>query len=136
MVLVGLAHALPHHPRQNWRSALHGHGALAAPHHVLGLVTEAPLLRPHALGFVPYGDTAPRKAGALQGVRGERQLTPVGEQQQPQALVEGTGRVYGAYLPTSLSETRREMFSDGTPRLVDFQMQLERDDDGASEAVA
>jgi phage protein U len=49
--------------------------------------------------------------------------------------VEGTGRVYGAYLLTSLSETRRELFSDGTPRLVDFQMQLERDDDGASEAI-
>lgn len=63
-------------------------------------------------------------------------LRELGDQGKPQALVEGTGRVYGAYLLTSLSETRRELFNDGTPRLIDFQMQLERDDDGASEAIA
>ena len=63
-------------------------------------------------------------------------LRELADQGKPQALVEGTGRVYGAYLLTSLSETRRELFSDGTPRLIDFQMQLERDDDGASEAIA
>ncbi|KOO72258.1 phage tail protein [Stenotrophomonas maltophilia] len=63
-------------------------------------------------------------------------LRELGDQGRPQALVEGTGRVYGAYLLTSLSETRRELFNDGTPRLIDFQMQLERYDDGASEAIA
>ncbi|WP_439449420.1 phage tail protein [Stenotrophomonas sp. ATs4] len=63
-------------------------------------------------------------------------LRELADQGKPQALVEGTGRVYGAYLLTSLSETRRELFSDGTPRLIDFQMQLERDDDGASEVIA
>lgn len=67
---------------------------------------------------------------------GVDKLRELGDQGNPQALVEATGRVYGAYLLTSLSETRRELFNDGTPRLIDFQMQLERDDDGASEAIA
>ena len=63
-------------------------------------------------------------------------LRELGDQGTPQALVEGSGRVYGAYLLVSLSETRKEFFPDGTPRLIEFQMQLERDDDGATEAVA
>ncbi len=63
-------------------------------------------------------------------------LRELGDQGKPQALVEGSGRVYGAYLLVSLSETRREFFHDGTPRLIEFQMQLERDDDGATEVMA
>ncbi|AFJ75501.1 phage tail protein [Stenotrophomonas phage Smp131] len=63
-------------------------------------------------------------------------LRELGDQGKPQALVEGSGRVYGAYLLVSLSETRKEFFPDGTPRLIEFQMQLERQDDGATEAVA
>ncbi|CAQ43903.1 phage tail protein [Stenotrophomonas maltophilia] len=64
------------------------------------------------------------------------ELRELADQGKPQALVEGSGRVYGAYLLVSLSETRKEFFPDGTPRLIEFQLQLERDDDGAAEAVA
>lgn len=64
------------------------------------------------------------------------ELREFADQGKPQALVEGSGRVYGAYLLVSLSETRKEFFPDGTPRLIEFQLQLERDDDGAAEAVA
>ncbi|MCU1064322.1 phage tail protein [Stenotrophomonas maltophilia] len=65
------------------------------------------------------------------------ELRALADEGKPQALVEGTGRVYGAYLLVSLNETRKELFADGTPRLIEFQMQLERDDDGAAaEALA
>lgn len=79
------------------------------------------------------GTIAAELVGDLQVLDTLREL---GDQGKPQALVEGGGRVYGAYLLVSLSETRKEFFPDGTPRLIEFQMQLERDDDGATEAVA
>ncbi|WP_423180009.1 phage tail protein [Stenotrophomonas sp. CASM106] len=79
------------------------------------------------------GTIAAELVGDLQVLDTLREL---GDQGKPQALVEGSGRVYGAYLLVSLSETRKEFFPDGTPRLIEFQMQLERDDDGATEAVA
>lgn len=79
------------------------------------------------------GTIAAELVGDLQVLDTLREL---GDQGKPQALVEGSGRVYGAYLLVSLSETRKEFFADGTPRLIEFQMQLERDDDGATEAVA
>lgn len=63
-------------------------------------------------------------------------LRQLANQGRPQALVEGTGRVYGAYLLVSLNETRKGFFKDGAPRTIEFQMQLERDDDGAAEAGA
>lgn len=63
------------------------------------------------------------------------ELRALADEGKPQALVEGTGRVYGAYLLVSLNETRKELFADGTPRLIEFQMQLERDDDGATAEV-
>jgi phage protein U len=64
------------------------------------------------------------------------ELRELADQGRPQALVEGTGRVYGAYLLVSLNETRKELYKDGTPRLIEFQMQLERDDEGAAGAAA
>ena len=62
-------------------------------------------------------------------------LRELANQGTPHALVEGTGRVYGAYVIVSLSETRKEFFPDGTPRLIEFQLQLERDDDGIVQEV-
>lgn len=64
------------------------------------------------------------------------ELRELADQGRPQALVEGTGRVYGSYLLVSLNETRKEFFHDGTPRLIEFQMQLERDDPATAEGVA
>ncbi|AIL07770.1 phage tail protein [Stenotrophomonas maltophilia] len=62
-------------------------------------------------------------------------LRALADEGKPQALVEGTGLVYGAYVLVGLNETRKELFADGTPRLIEFQMQLERDDDGAAAEV-
>lgn len=78
------------------------------------------------------GTIAAELVGDLQVLDTLREL---GDQGKPQALVEGSGRVYGAYLLVSLSETRKELFPDGTPRLIEFQLQLERDDDGAAAEV-
>ncbi|MCC7632567.1 phage tail protein [Stenotrophomonas rhizophila] len=53
---------------------------------------------------------------------------------RPLALVEGNGMVYGAYVILSINEGRSEFFSDGTPRRIEFQLQLARTDDDAEGA--
>ncbi len=62
-------------------------------------------------------------------------LRALADEGRPQSLVEGTGLVYGSYVIDSLSETRKELFSDGTPRLIEFQLQLTRTDDEPTEVV-
>lgn len=44
-------------------------------------------------------------------------------------LVDGNGRVYGAYAITSIEETQAYFFPDGTPRRIEFALTLERDED-------
>lgn len=63
-------------------------------------------------------------------------LREVAAEGRPLALVEGNGTVYGAYVILSINEGRTEFFSDGTPRRIDFQLQLARTDDDAEEAAA
>lgn len=48
---------------------------------------------------------------------------------RPLALVKGNCTVYGGYVILSINEGRTELFSDGTPRRIDFQRQLARVDD-------
>ncbi|MNF08014.1 Phage P2 GpU [compost metagenome] len=45
-------------------------------------------------------------------------------------LVEGTGRIYGAWVIESLSETRTVFFRDGAARRIEFTLTLKRIDDG------
>lgn len=45
-------------------------------------------------------------------------------------LVEGTGRIYGAWVIESLSETRSVFFRDGAARRIEFTLTLTRIDDG------
>ncbi len=45
-------------------------------------------------------------------------------------LVGGTGRIYGAWVITSISETQQIFFEDGTPRRYEFSINLKRIDDG------
>lgn len=49
-------------------------------------------------------------------------------------LVDGNGRVYGAYAIASIEETQTYFFPDGTPRRIEFSMTLERDEDAEAGA--
>lgn len=44
-------------------------------------------------------------------------------------MVEGTGRIYGLWVIESLSENKTIFFSDGTPRRIEFTLNLKRTDD-------
>lgn len=39
-------------------------------------------------------------------------------------LIDGTGRVYGAFVITGVDEGMKEFFADGTPRKIDFGIEL------------
>lgn len=40
------------------------------------------------------------------------------------SLVDGTGRVYGAFVIVKIQERRTDFFPDGTPRMIDFGIDL------------
>jgi hypothetical protein len=44
-------------------------------------------------------------------------------------MVEGSGRIYGLWVIDSLSETKTIFFRDGTPRRIEFTLNLKRIDD-------
>lgn len=44
-------------------------------------------------------------------------------------MVEGSGRIYGLWVIESLSETKTVFFRDGTPRRLEFTLNLKRIDD-------
>ena len=44
-------------------------------------------------------------------------------------LVDGLGRVYGAFVITGLDERRKDFLPDGTARLIEFSLDLLRVDD-------
>lgn len=43
-------------------------------------------------------------------------------------LVDGAGRIFGAFVIQTLDERHRALFADGTPRAIDFQIELLRVD--------
>lgn len=55
-------------------------------------------------------------------------LRDMADQGRSWPLVDGTGRVYGAYVIESINETGSLFFADGTPRKVEFQIALKRVD--------
>lgn len=44
-------------------------------------------------------------------------------------MVEGSGRIYGLWIIDNLSETKTLFFRDGTPRRIEFTINLKRIDD-------
>jgi phage protein U len=44
---------------------------------------------------------------------------------EPLMLVDGTGQVWGKFCITEIRETRKVLFSDGTPRAQDFDISLQ-----------
>lgn len=47
-------------------------------------------------------------------------------------LLDGSGSIYGMYVIDSVSETGSVLFSDGTPRKIDFTLKLTRVDESLS----
>lgn len=50
-------------------------------------------------------------------------------------LVDGTGVVYGLYVIEGLNETKTVFLSNGAARRIEFQLQLERVDDGMTDSI-
>jgi len=50
-------------------------------------------------------------------------------------LVGGTGKIFGAWVITSISETQQIFFEDGTPRRYEFTINLKRIDDGRTDML-
>jgi phage protein U len=74
------------------------------------------------------GLVAPELTGTPASLDTLRELADAG---RPLAMVDGAGAVHGAFVITSLSETRTLFFQDGAARRVDFQISLTRVDDAA-----
>lgn len=75
------------------------------------------------LAPVAFGD-----AGSLDDLR------TMGDSGEAWPLVDGAGRVYGAFVITGLDETQKSIMDNGVPRLSDFSLSLKRMDDDEPEA--
>jgi phage protein U len=71
------------------------------------------------------GVIAPQITGKVVSLDVLQAMADAGE---PMPLVEGTGRVYGAYVILSLNTTRTLFFKDGAARRIDFNLSLRRVD--------
>ncbi|MCG9079934.1 phage tail protein [Laribacter hongkongensis] len=56
-------------------------------------------------------------------------LKIMGDQGKAWPLIEGTGMIYGFFAIEGLEVTRRDFFSDGKARQIDFSLTLKRVDD-------
>lgn len=56
-------------------------------------------------------------------------LREMADQRQSWQLVDGTGKIYGAYVVKSISEKMRYFWQDGRPRQIEFGIELQRVDD-------
>ena len=72
------------------------------------------------------GVVAPELTGSTKTLDEVRAMAGTG---QAWSLVSGTGDVYGAYVIESVSETSSHFLPDGTPRRIDFSLQLARVDE-------
>ncbi|QKV52377.1 phage tail protein [Comamonas antarctica] len=77
------------------------------------------------------GSIVPEFAGDVASLDELRRMANTGH---AWALVEGSGTVYGAFVITELEETKTLFFVDGTPRKVEFSLNLRRVDEDDSEA--
>ena len=57
------------------------------------------------------------------------QLRAMGDDGSSYTLAAGTGEILGEYVITDLDQTSSVLFADGTPRKVEFALELKRVDD-------
>lgn len=87
-----------------------------------------------ALQFVGAGDDtitlpgvlAPEVAGTLQSLATLRAMADAGD---AYAMVDGAGRIMGAWVITSITETGSALTADGVARRTEFSIALQRADD-------
>jgi Phage protein U len=73
------------------------------------------------------GLLAPDQFGKLESLAELRKMGSAGD---AYVLVDGAGRVYGAFVIEGMNEGQTLHMKDGTPRRIDFSIDLTRVDDG------
>lgn len=69
------------------------------------------------------GKLAPEVAGSFASIDTLRAMADEGDEYQ---FVLGTGEVWGGFVIVGIDERRKAMLADGTPRLIDFTLDLKR----------
>lgn len=80
--------------------------------------------------IVLTGSLAPIVAGDPDSLD---RLREMGDSGEAWPLVDGAGRVYGAFVITKLDETQKAILDNGVPRICDFSLSLKRVDDRGDE---
>jgi len=103
--------------QQAWQHASHSRVGTRAAYQYTGPGEERITLS---------GLIAPEMTGTAASLDELQTLADAG---QPLPLVDGTGKVYGAYVIQQLNETQRLFFPDGRARKIEFELSLLRVDD-------
>lgn len=69
------------------------------------------------------GRLCPEAAGSFSAIGTLRAMADTGEEHQ---LVLGTGEIWGSFVIVGMDEGRKHLMDDGTPRLIDFTLDLLR----------
>lgn len=69
------------------------------------------------------GAIVPGVGGSYTAIDTLRRMADAGDRYP---LVDGAGKVWGQFIIVSMDESRKHMLVDGTPRMIDFSLQLER----------
>ena len=69
------------------------------------------------------GALVPEAAGSYGAIETLRAMANEGDAYE---FVDGTGRIWGSYVVTRMTERRQALLDDGTPRRIDFTLDLER----------
>lgn len=81
--------------------------------------------------FVGPGDDSVSIGGVLLPEAGARYgsidtLRQMADEGEALPFVDGSGRVWGSFVIVSMDERRRFLLIDGTPRAIDFSLELQR----------
>jgi hypothetical protein len=86
--------------------------------------------RPASQYLGPGADAVTLSGVLLPGISGSfaalATLKEMGDQGEAQPLVDGTGRVHGAFVILSIDERQSFFTQDGVPRKTDFTIELRR----------
>ena len=99
----------------------------------IGKRATAQFIGPGEDRFTLNGQISHDIAGNTMGLELLRAMADTGESY---VLVWGTGKVEGAFTIESINETARRLFPDGTPRAVEFSVELARTTDDQLDKLA